>query len=188
LFDSSDTSGAATAINDAGQAVGITGICDQALGRYTAKHAVLWENGSVTDLGNLGAEFWNTPTAINDAGTVVGFAGVPGDPDANTLNAFIWTESDGIQMLPGLPGDVDIEAYGVNNSGTVVGLSCDSTGLCKAVRWDDGVVTDLNTLKQSEFTDRLETAKDINDQGEITGRSISDAGVRTAYLAMPTDD
>ncbi len=42
-----DTSGAATAINDNGQVVGISGICDQAVGRHTAKHAVLWENGGV---------------------------------------------------------------------------------------------------------------------------------------------
>src|SRR5881397_1411260 len=44
-----DTSGAATAINDNGQIVGISGICDQAVGRHTAKHAVLWENGGVID-------------------------------------------------------------------------------------------------------------------------------------------
>ena len=48
-----DTSGAATAINDNGQIVGISGICDQAVGRHTAKHAVLWENGTVTDIGRL---------------------------------------------------------------------------------------------------------------------------------------
>ena len=47
-----DSSGAATAINDNGQIVGISGICDQAVGRHTAKHAVLWENGAVTDIGN----------------------------------------------------------------------------------------------------------------------------------------
>jgi len=179
-----DTSGAATAVNDSHVAVGISGICDQAIGRYTATHAVMWSKGEVTDLGNLGAEFWNTPTAINQAGTVVGFAGVAGDPDGNTINAFIWTQSDGMQLLPGLAGDVDIEAYGINNSGTVVGLSCDATGVCKAVRWDDGVVTDLNSVKGT-FADRLETAKDINDQGEITGRAISATSVRTTYLAVP---
>ena len=112
---------------------------------------MVWKNSEVIDIGNLGAEFWNTPTAINQAGTVVGFAGVAGDPDGNTINAFIWTESDGIQLLPGLPGDVDIEAYGINNSGTAVGLSCDPTGVCKAVRWDNGVVTDLNTREARRF-------------------------------------
>src|SRR6266496_3390834 len=73
-----DTSGAATAINDNGQIVGISGICDQAVGRHTARHAVLWENGGVTDLGNLGAQWWNTPTAINQRGDVVGFDGDQG--------------------------------------------------------------------------------------------------------------
>src|SRR5262249_22250204 len=38
-----DSSGAATAINDREQAVGISGDCDQAVGRRTARHAVLWE-------------------------------------------------------------------------------------------------------------------------------------------------
>src|SRR5881397_3369521 len=47
---SGDSSGAATAINDNGQIVGISGICDQAVGRHSAKHAVLWENGTVTDI------------------------------------------------------------------------------------------------------------------------------------------
>src|SRR5438034_9913074 len=73
-----DTSGAATAINDSGQIVGISGICDQAVGRHTAKHAVLWENGTVTDIyPNAPAPWWNTPTAINQRGDVVGFAGDP---------------------------------------------------------------------------------------------------------------
>ena len=72
-----DTSGAATAINDRGQAVGISGICDQAVGRHTAKHAVLWQNGKVFDIGDLGAEFWNTPTAINQRGDVVGLPAPP---------------------------------------------------------------------------------------------------------------
>src|SRR2546425_12599414 len=72
-----DTSGAATAINDNGQIVGISGICDQAVGRHTAKHAVLWRNGGGTKIGNLGGQWWNTPTAINQHGDVVGFAGDP---------------------------------------------------------------------------------------------------------------
>src|SRR5439155_1650329 len=57
-----DTSGAATAINDNGQIVGISGICDQAVGRHTAKHAVLWENGGVTDIyPDAPAPWCNTP-------------------------------------------------------------------------------------------------------------------------------
>src|SRR5205823_9546751 len=50
-----DTSGAATAINEQGQAVGISGICDQAAGRHTAKHALHWDRRKIIDLSNMGA-------------------------------------------------------------------------------------------------------------------------------------
>src|SRR5437016_13234224 len=49
-----DSVGAATAINDRSQVVGISGICDRAVGRFSAVHAVLWENGAVVHIGNLG--------------------------------------------------------------------------------------------------------------------------------------
>ena len=187
-----DTSGAATAINDFGQVVGISGICDQAIGRHTARHAVLWENGGVTDIGNLGAQWWNTPTAINQRGDVVGFAGDPSFVEGDILHAFMWTRHDGIRPLLPLPGrvpeHVDSEAYGINELRQVVGVSCDANFVdCRAVVWDHGAVpTDLNDLKAPGYSARLENAKDINDWGEITGRAIDANGVRTAYLAVPT--
>lgn len=187
-----DTSGAATAINDNGQIVGISGICDQAVGRHTAKHAVLWENGGVTDLGNLGAEWWNTPTAINEDGVIVGFAGDPAFVEGDILHAFIWTTEHGMQELKPLQGrtpeHVDSEAYGINEDGVVVGVSCDVNAVdCRAVIWDHSdIPTDLNDLK-GDYAAHLESAKDINDKGEITGRAITDpnTGARTAYLALP---
>jgi probable HAF family extracellular repeat protein len=185
-----DTSGAATAINDNGQIVGISGICDQAVGRHTAKHAVLWENGGVTDLGNLGAQWWNTPTAINQRGDIVGFAGDPAFVEGDIVHAFMWTREDGIRHLKPLPRrtprHVDSEAYGINEARQVVGVSCDADFVdCRAVVWDHGnTPTDLNEFKGG-FSARLESAKDINDNGEITGRAIDANGVRTAYLAVP---
>src|SRR6266705_123557 len=163
-----DTSGAATAINDSGQIVGISGICDQAVGRHTAKHAVLWENGGVTDIGNLGAEWWNTPTAINQQGDIVGFAGDPAFVEGDILHAFIWTKRDGIQPLLALQGrvpeHVDSEAYGINDQRQVVGISCDADFVdCRGVVWDhSSVPTDLNDLKAPGYSARLESAKDIN--------------------------
>ena len=187
-----DTSGAATAINDNGQIVGISGICDQALGRHTARHAVLWENGGVTDIGNLGATWWNTPTAINQQGDVVGFAGDPAFVEGDILHAFIWTKDNGIKALKPLrgriPQHVDSEAYGINERRQVVGVSCDADFVdCRAVVWDHGVFPiDLNDLKAPGYSARLESAKDINNLGEITGRAIDpNTGVRTAYLAVP---
>lgn len=183
-----DSSGAATAINNKGQIVGITGDCDQAIGRRTARHAVLWERGRIVDLGNLGADYWNTPTNINERGDVVGFAGTPGDVEGNILQAFIWTRRDGIKLLRPLVerGHVHGEAYGINERRQVVGISCDANFLdCRAVIWKNGVAKDLNALKANSFLPRLDQAKDINERGEITGRSVSSTGERNAFLAIP---
>ena len=190
---SGDSSGAATAINDSGQIVGISGICDQAVGRHTAKHAVLWENGTVTDIfPNAPAPWWNTPTAINQRGDVVGFAGDPAFVEGDVLHAFMWTKDDGIRLLKPLPNrtpkHVDSEAYGINERRQVVGVSCDADLVdCRAVIWDHGnTPTDLNDLKAPGYSAILASAKDINNAGEITGRAVDpNTGVLTAYLAVP---
>jgi uncharacterized membrane protein len=49
-----DTASAGTAINDRVQAVGISGDCDQAVGRFSARHMVLWENGVPTEIPSFG--------------------------------------------------------------------------------------------------------------------------------------
>src|SRR5213594_171039 len=186
-----DTSGAATAINDNGQIVGISGICDQAVGRHSAKHAVLWQNGTVTDIyPNAPAPWWNTPTAINQRGDVVGFGGDPAFVEGDIVHAFMWTREDGIRQLKPLPNrtpkHVDSEAYGINEARQVVGVSCDADQVdCRAVIWDHGnTPTDLNDLKGG-YSAVLALAKDINNKGEITGRAIDPStGVLTAYLAV----
>ncbi|HEU0177633.1 MAG TPA: hypothetical protein VFV58_25505 [Blastocatellia bacterium] len=181
-----DTSSAATAINNRGQVVGISGACDQAIGRHTARHAVLWDNGAVIDIGAIGGNTWNTCMAINQRGDIVGFASLPGsDPDDPILHAFLWTKHDGIRDLGALPGDLSSQALGINERGQVVGLSSGAGGL-RAFLWEDGVMKDLNTLKAPGYTARLEIAGDINDIGEITGRAFdSSTGERPAFLAIP---
>ena len=188
---SGDTSSAATAINNRGQVVGISGRCDQAVGRFTAIHAVLWDRGGVTDIGNLGHLSWNTPMAINNGGDIVGFAPIEdSDPDNPQLHAFLWTPKQGIQDLGTLAGDLFSEALGINARDQVVGLSCqnaDGSGVCRAFLWDDGVMTDLNTLVQPGYADLLTVAGDINDAGVITGRAFdAAAGARVAFKATPT--
>src|SRR5213082_2082372 len=185
-------SDAEKAINDNGQIVGISGICDQAVGRHTAKHAVLWENGTATDIyPNPPAPWWNTPTAINQRGDVVGFAGDPAFVEGDVLHAFMWTRDDGIRQLKPLPNrsptHVDSEAYGINEARQVVGVSCDADQVdCRAVIWDHGnTPTDINDFKGS-YSGFLALAKDINNKGEITGRAIDPTtGSLIVYLAVP---
>jgi probable HAF family extracellular repeat protein len=182
-----DTVSAATAINDRGQVVGISGICANAVGGFSAAHAVLWENGTPTDLGNIGGAAWNTPMAINHRGEVVGFANLPdGDPGAFNAHAFLWTEGDGMRDLGTLPGDALSQALGINGRGQVVGLSCTAGfGNCRAFLWEDGVMTDLKALTQG-YAGHFIFANDINDAGVITGQALDpETGDAVAFLATP---
>jgi probable HAF family extracellular repeat protein len=185
-----DTVSTANAINNRGQVVGISGICSNAVGGFSAIRAVMWDNGTVIDLGNLGGVAWNTPMAINDRGDVVGFGNT--DPDAGDTfgneHAFLWTKSEGIKDLGTLPGDVRSQALGINNRGQIVGQSCTAPPrVCRAFLWEDEVMTDLTEQIASGFDGRLAYANDINDRGEITGGGVdASTGEVVAYVATPT--
>lgn len=179
-----DSASAATAINDSGLVVGISGDCSNAVGGFTARHAVLWEAGKPTDIGNLGGEAWNTPMAINNDGVVVGFANSPDAVgDAFDYRPFVWTERDGLQQLATYPGDRRSQALGINDDGLIVGLSRGQAGL-HAVLWRDGVVSDLKQLADG-YDGRLVFANDVNDNGVITGLAVSAAGDSVAFAAIP---
>lgn len=200
----SDPDGAAVTINDNGQVAGISGICDQAVGRFSAKHAVVWENGAVSDLGNLGGGAWNTPFAINNLGQIVGFSDLPGDEDGNpNFHAVLWPKTGGVQCggkcldLGTLPGDSLSEATGINNQGQIVGTSigAGSPFGSRAFLWENGQFTDLNSLVVPGTTLQLVATGDINDRGEITGSAIdpnsTECGPATAgcaFLAIPVHD
>lgn len=186
LPNTGDTTTAATAINDKGEVVGISGICDVAVGRFSARHAVLWEHGVPIDLGSFGGVAWNTPTAINNEGTVVGFSDLPGDSDGTAnYQAFIWTRSTGMQTLPLLPGETRGAAFGINDKGQVVGLSRAPTTSYHATLWQNGGVTDLNSVTQPGAP-YLIYANDINDRGEFVGEaSDASTGTAPAYFATP---
>jgi len=183
-----DTVTAATAINDRGQVVGISGICDNAVGRFSARHAVLWEHGAVTDIGNLGGVAWHTPMAVNQRGDIVGFSNLPGDAGGRfNAHAFLWTKRDGITDLGTLPGDTTSQALGINARRQVVGVSCGTSG-CRAFLWEHRVMTDLNILVAPGFSGQLTSAGDINNAGMITGEALDrETGERRAFTAVVTE-
>jgi probable HAF family extracellular repeat protein len=182
-----DSTSAATAINGRGQAVGISGDCDVAVGRFSAKRMVLWVDRVPTEIPNLGGEAWHTPTAISEVGHVVGFSNPPGVTGGALLpHAFLWTKAGGLVDLGTLPGDDNSQAFGVNARGQVVGVSC-LGGACRAMLWENGVMKDLKTLLGPGFADDLLSARDIDDAGEITG-NVRDhvTGRIFAFVATPT--
>jgi probable HAF family extracellular repeat protein len=188
-----DTSGAATAINDDGLAVGISGTCDQAVGRYTARTPVLWDNGTVVPLETLGGDSWNTPTAVNRHGAMAGFASVAGtNPNNPQLRAVAWTSDGVITDLGTLyPHHNSALALGINDHGQIVGTSCpaDPTQPCHAFLYENGVMKDLNAYRGPSVTYHLTRAQDINNDGAITGSAvqppITGASQTLAFLATP---
>jgi probable HAF family extracellular repeat protein len=179
-----DTSGAATAINDRGEIVGISGTCGFAIGGPTGKHAVLWQNGEPTVLVNPnGAPYWNTPMMINGRGDVVGFAGAPGDAAGNFTPPFMWTRTAGWVFLPLLTGDIAGVATSINASRQVVGYSNDAGGNLHPWIYENGTVTNLNALIEpgSGLTGPIALLFDINDEGVITGSTTTGQ----AFVATP---
>lgn len=186
---------AATAINDHGQVVGISGLCDQGVGRESALEAVLWEHGLPQRIPNLGGNGWHTPNMINERGVVVGFSAYdPAVPaDSAKTQGFVWSQATGTQPIDFLEGDDDASANSINNHDQVVGMSCGA--ICRAFVWQDGRSVDLNTLRQpgSNSAATLVSANDIDDLGRITGQASyrpkgATADVVVAFVASPVED
>ena len=180
-----DSTSAATAINDAGQVVGISGDCDIAVGQLSARHSVLWENDTVIDIGDLGGDAWHTPMDINNEGEVVGFSnplGVIGIDFAP--HAFLWTRAGGVKDLGTLPGDATSQAVGINSSGQIVGVS--SGAINRAFLYENGVMRNLNDLVGPDFPDLLIVAQHINDAGVIVGRAVRRGSTQQVpFVATP---
>jgi len=182
-----DSTSAATAINERGQVVGISGRCDVAVGEFSAQHAVLWDNGTVTDIGDLGGDAWHTPMDINEQGHVVGFSNpayVVG-ADFNPL-AFLWTKQAGIKSLGHLANDTSSQALGINGRDQVVGVSTSLAGANRAFLWQADTMADLNDLVGPNFPDVLIIAQHINDAGVITGRAVPHGTrIQVPFVATP---
>lgn len=186
-----DSTSAATAINDDGLVVGISGDCDQAVGRFSARRAVRWDkNGKVSEIPNLGGVTWHTPMDINGQGDVVGFSNPvgAGDPQGDFIaHAFLWV-NDAVtaQDLHTLPGDAFSQAFAINSHGQVVGVSFGGLNGSHGFLFENGVMTDLNNLLGTGNGDVFRSAQDINDAGQITGRVFdASTGKTLAFVATP---
>ena len=175
-----DADGGAGAINDNGEAVGFTGCVTGDV------HAILWQHGTPIDLGNLGGVTGNFPSDINNRGEVVGQSDLLGD----TLHhAFL--RQNGIMTdlgsLPGLPTSV---ANGINSNGEVVGFSQDANGddsSSVAVLWENGGMTNLNTVIPAGSPLFLMEALSINDRGQIAGFGRLANGEHRGFVLTPRE-
>ncbi len=187
-----DPVGVAAQINDNGQVAGASGACaafNPNSGLHLVEnHALLWEkDGSVHDLGNLGGTggiAGNHACALNNRGQVVGHSELTSD---TTFHGFLWTRETGMRDLGTFPGDAASLALGINDRGDVVGASLDTSFNPRALLWENGVVTDLNTrIAANPSGLHLLLALSINSRGEIVGLAATSTGLH-GFLATPVN-
>ena len=157
-------------INERGQIVGVSTTS-------TGVHAVLWENGSITDLGTLPGHNYSEALGINERGQIMGLSGVWADGcNAGECSAVLW-ENGTIRDL-GIPMSSWGLASGINNRGQVVFASFQSylggEGFNRAVIWDNGTITDLGALAAPGSG--LSGAFGNNDRGQVVGFSVEVVG------------
>lgn len=186
-----DTVGFALGMNNNGQVAGSTGTCDNTTvaGLEAGPHAVLWDNGTAIDLGNLGGSMTATAAAVNEAGVVVGATDLatetPGFPSVQ-IHGFYWTKAGGMQDMGTVGQDFSSIPTNINSRGQVVGASCDEMGNCRAFLWQNKVMSDLNSLAPANAPLYLVFPFAMNDAGEIAGLGIvPSTGDAHAFLAIP---
>jgi probable HAF family extracellular repeat protein len=160
---------AALAINSLDQVVGTSEIASG------ANRAFLWsDTGGMINLGTLySSDGISDALGVNDSGWVVGDSG---------SSAFLWTSASGMTDIGNL-GGVGTIAFGINNSGQVVGTSNRGDGTAHAFLWSMSTgMQDLGTLGGSQST-----AYGINDSGEVVGMSyLSNNVVQHAFIWTAT--
>ena len=169
---------AALAINEQGQVVGesdtfIPGVLDPSI-RHFAVHPFLYENGAMHDVGSLGPVCNAAPgeaekcvdqataTSINNSGEIVGFS-------TTLAGTHAFTAAGGVVRDLGTLGGSGSWAYGVNDSGQVVGGSLDDQEQFVPFLLDQGTLYNLNTLVADAAGSLPFAAYSINNFGQIAG-------------------
>ncbi|MBL1217982.1 MAG: hypothetical protein D8M59_10870 [Planctomycetes bacterium] len=139
-------------------------------------HAFTWSNGTLTDMGVLDPHPGSKGQEINNFGWIAGGSGAYNPIEMATL----WKDGEIISL--GTLGGDNSHAFGINDSGQVVGKAYPILG--ENIRWpfiwQDGVMTALEIFPNAE--DRGGEAWDINNLGEAVGFAWPDSGSQHAVM------
>lgn len=127
----------ATGINNSGEVIGHASLASGYEHAFSAVGAIL------TDLGTLGGSSY--AYGINDSGTIVGYSWTP---NSEHPHAFVYLNGmmiDLNSLIPSGAGWELLEAYGINNTGQIVGEGL-LNGQSHAFRLDPALVPGVRTI------------------------------------------
>lgn len=131
---------------------------------WDAKHGMVWLPGLTSLYGEA--------EDIDDSGDVVGCSG-----NLDATRATLWDRS----RLPrdlGTLGGLNSWAYGMNDTGIVVGQSHTDLGMYHAFAWTErGGMVDLGT-----FGGRESCALEVNNAGKVVGFAQTSGWIRHAFI------
>jgi probable HAF family extracellular repeat protein len=132
---------------------------------------VLWQNGTVTDLGNLGGTGISA-TALNNNGQVTGY----GTTSTGAIHAFLWSNGKmtdiGAAFYP-----AELYPTAINDKDQIVG---------REFLYSNGTLQDLNNLVPPGSGVTLDDATGINDNGQIVVNGRNSIGQEHSFLLTPT--
>jgi len=144
-------------LNNSGMVIGESTTIDE------ETHAFACVGTNMVDLGTFGGTY-SSAVDVNNAGQVIGIANTTDDMQTH---GFIYSGGT-LTDLGHLGGDYS-DARAINDLGQVVGSSDNAESRARAFIWQDGVMTDLNTLLPPGSGWVLEDAGFINNAGRIVG-------------------
>lgn len=159
----------AYAINQVGDIVGDSDALPFAGGSY-ARHAALFRNGRIIDLGTLGGGY-SSAIRINHGGMAAGYSSLPNE---STQHAFVWRA--GVMTDLGTLGGADSAPIDLNNHGQVVGFAETSNDIVNFIYTAADGLRNLDQLlglsQPGQNGVLLFIVGAINDRGQIAGEGI----------------
>ncbi len=139
-------------------------------------NAWLWEDGTLTSLGNISGYDFGWARGINGSRQIVGYLGSFDSIYNYSARAFLW-QNGALTALPNPFGGQVSYALGINDAGRFAGYTVDSDGLPIPVLWNS--TTDAVRLS----SDKYGVANAIDQSGRVAGSFYPDYADTTVYHA-----